>query len=76
MWEYESGGGFDWYESRTTATEAFEVEKKNCDELSTSEWKCVLVEYPVLDGKMGDEITDAINDDFCNLFDSASVRYP
>lgn len=60
-WEFDYGGGFDWYEEEAHAKEAFEEEKKNEHEFRSDRWKAFLVEY-ITEKEMPDEITAEIEE--------------
>ena len=76
-WEYESGGGFDWYHTKKAADKAFIKEKENCDcpELKAAEWTAVQYQHET---SLTDPvtITDEITAICTDLFDKAPLRYP
>ena len=46
-WEYDGGGGFDWYHSESAQKEAFEREKENVREFSCAGWKAIKFSHKV-----------------------------
>jgi len=59
-WEFNYGGGFDWYFEKEIAELAFKKEKKNVKEFVKDKWTAFLLEY---DTKKidSDEITEEID---------------
>lgn len=44
-WEYDGGGGFDWYYTQEAAKKARRAEQRNEREFRNERWKAILFEY-------------------------------
>lgn len=78
-WEYNTGGGFDWYHTPEDADKAFQAEKVNCldDNLADENWTAAMYEFlteldPFIDSE---DITTRIDSVCCELFDSAAIKF-
>jgi hypothetical protein len=68
-WEYEGGGGFDWYYEEEKADEAFEKEQFNVKELVGSNWTAFRFNVDVGDLTDQDQITALIDGQLIELCD-------
>ena len=75
-WEYDTGGGFDWYFTSEAADKEFEAEKINCLDanLALENWTAARYNFDTeLDPEtQGDEITERIDSVCCELFEAAT----
>lgn len=59
-WEYNYGGGFNWFPKRKHAELDFKKEQENCKEFSKDNWKAFFLEYNTSNNEP-DEITNEID---------------
>lgn len=76
-WDYEGGGGFDWYFTAKAADKAFEKEKGNCldPKLNAGGWTAYRFDVEVRDGLTNDEVTNAIDADLIEFCDKATSKF-
>jgi len=71
-WEYEYGGGFDWFLTSVEADKAFENEKSTADHFATANWIICRFDVDVSDAE---HAVAEIDQQFPELFDAATIRY-
>jgi hypothetical protein len=73
-WEYDGGGGFDWYYTKEAADAEFENEKKNCNDklLMAENWTAFRFDVEVPNYETA---TDDIDTKICELCDNATIKY-
>jgi len=74
-WEYDTGGGFDWYHTAVGADEAFEEEKSNAEDLKKENWTAFRFDVVVSNALTSDEITSEIDGDIESLCDNAPIKF-
>lgn len=74
-WDYDSGGGFDWFYTKESADTAFELEKLNCVEFKLNEWVSYRFDIPVPSVMSDYEVTNRIDSDLRYFCDNAPVNY-
>ncbi len=76
-WEYDGGGGFDWYRAKTDTDVAFVEEQKNADELVDEHWTAVQFDFEVPEKMSAEDLTERIQYSIWNtgMFASAAKRY-
>ncbi len=74
-WEYDTGGGFDWYYNAYAADVEFEVEKRNCHDpiLAKENWTAFRFDVEV---ESFETTTDEIDAKLCELCDECQNKYP
>lgn len=72
-WEYDTGGGFDWYHTAEAADKMFEKEKINCNDINlrAENWTAFRFDVEVGEQATTDEITGAIDADLGFLTEHA-----
>lgn len=75
-WEYDTGGGFEWYHTEAKAKKAFKKEKKVCDTFKDENWTVARYSLVVASDLSPDAITTTIADRQCEMFDNAVKKYP
>jgi hypothetical protein len=73
-WEYESGGGFDWYHTADAADKAYEEEKKVADKNKESDWTAFRFDYDT-ESEVPEEITNEISLAQDKLCEAATIKY-
>jgi hypothetical protein len=75
-WEYEGGGGFNWYFTEDAANNAYALEVANCKmpELKASGWTAARFTFETRETHP-DKITQDIDHRLPELFDAAEVKY-
>lgn len=74
-WDFEGGGGFDWYFNAADQAEAYTTEKYNCAQFADSGWTAYQFNVEVPAELSNDEITNFIDDDLLYLCDTATIKY-
>lgn len=59
-WEYNTGGGFDWYHSQEDGDSAYGKELENCEFFNDENWTARQCIFVVPEGLSNHEITDHI----------------
>lgn len=79
-WEYDTGGGFDWFFTAEAADKAFSEEKSNCDDptLKRENWTAAryAVEVTADPTTNAQGVTDEIDGQCLHLFAAAARKYP
>lgn len=74
-WEYETGGGYDWFNTLEAANTGYENELVNCEVFKEDNWKarqCIIV---VPENMTNEEITDHIEANQDVIWQTSSERY-
>jgi hypothetical protein len=74
-WEFESGGGFDWYRTEEAADTYFEKEKVNCDHFHEDNWEAVQFSWVVGSGLTNEEVTEKLTPLVDAVFPFVEKRY-
>lgn len=74
-WEYDTGGGFDWYHSEELADKYFEEEKINCEEFWEDHWEVRQFTCEFSPDLSNEEITEAIAANEEELYNAATKRW-
>ena len=73
-WEYDTGGGFNWFYKKEAALTAFDDEKKNCNDWVEVNWQVAYFEYKSK-SEIPEEIDNEIEINLETLFNSATMKY-
>ena len=71
-WEYDGGGGFNWYTQKNLAESAYLGEMENADSMPGSNWVAASYTITVADGD-AEEMTAEIDRHNAVYFDHAST---
>lgn len=74
-WDFEGGGGFDWYHTKEAADSAFEKEKENCRQFVDCNWTAYRFDVEVSEGLTNDEVTREIDGNLILLCDAATIKF-
>jgi len=74
-WEYNTGGGFDWYRTFVAADKAFEKEKAVCKEFADVDWKAFRYNVKLDEGLTDEEITRQIDLSLIEDCNKAEITY-
>lgn len=69
-WEFEGGGGFDWYPHKEHADKAYVEELKNVEAFKESNWKATQFSVEIPSEWDRDKTTDEIDGWIWNTFDN------
>lgn len=73
-WEYDNGGGFNWFYKKEAALTMFDNEKKNCNNWIDVNHQAAYFEYESK-SEIPEEINNEIDADLESLFNNATMKY-